>query len=91
MSISFEAANTPRTGLSDEAWADVLAAIETTYSELAHHQDQLEAQNAALDEVRRLLSSILGSVSDAMAVLRRDGQIVRASDSLAALDAEASG
>ncbi|PWJ21859.1 sensor histidine kinase [Jannaschia seohaensis] len=83
MSIRVEAESTPRAALSDAAWSDVLSAIETTYSELASHQDKLEAQNAALDEVRRLLSSILGSVGDAMAVLGRDGRVTRASASLA--------
>lgn len=62
-------------------WVNVLSAMDATYAELLDHQTKLEEQNAELHEVRRLLGSILGSISDVMVVLDREGGIEDASDS----------
>ncbi|GIT93040.1 PAS domain-containing sensor histidine kinase [Jannaschia pagri] len=68
-----------------QAWAEVLAAVDQTYSELTGYQERLEAQNAELDSHRRLLASILASIGDVMAVLDRHGACRQASQSTADL------
>ena len=70
-------------GFNRESWASVLAAMDSTYSELVAHQGQLEEQNAELLSYRGLLESILGSIHDVMLVLDRDGQITDVSQSFA--------
>jgi two-component system sensor histidine kinase HupT/HoxJ len=60
---------------SDDAWVDVLQAVDRTYAELVAYQEELEARNAELDTLRRFMESVLESVSDALIVLGRDGRI----------------
>ncbi len=69
---------------TEKAWSDVLAAFDTAYAELVSHQQLLEDQNEELHEFRRLLNSILTSVSDLMMVVGRDGRIEQVSASLEA-------
>lgn len=63
----------------------MLTAFDTAYAELVTHQELLENQNEELHEVRRLLNSILSSVSDLMMVVGRDGRIQQLSASLEAV------
>ncbi|KPP85411.1 MAG: Histidine kinase-, DNA gyrase B-, and HSP90-like ATPase [Rhodobacteraceae bacterium HLUCCA08] len=65
--------------IDDRAWGDVLQAMDRTYAELVDYQEQLEARNAELLTLRRLLTSIMTSISDYLVVLDRDGRIVDAS------------
>ena len=67
---------------STEAWSQVLEAVDKTYAELVSHQELLERQNEELHEFRRLLGSILSSVSDVMLVLGRTGVIEEISASI---------
>ena len=67
---------------TDEAWSEVLAAVDVAYSELVSHQALLEEQNEKLHEFRRFLSSILSSVSDIMVIVERNGAIAEVSQSL---------
>lgn len=69
---------------SEEAWTDVLTAFDTAYAEVVSHQQRLEEQNEELHEFRRLLTSILTSVSDLMIVVARDGTIKEVSASFEA-------
>ena len=64
-----------------EAWAEVLVAMDKAYAELVSNQERLERQNEELHEFRRLLGSILTSVSDLMLVLGRSGVIEEVSAS----------
>ncbi|WP_198666054.1 sensor histidine kinase [Tropicimonas sp. IMCC34043] len=66
---------------SDSAWADVLQAVDRTYSELVSYQEQLESRNNELRALRRVLASILTSVSDFLIVISRDGLVEEASAS----------
>lgn len=68
--------------LIDQNWSDVLSAVDTTYAELVAHQSKLEAQSEELDGFRRLLTSILESIKDVLAVIDREGLIKDASASL---------
>lgn len=71
------------TEFNDEAWTNVLAAVDRTYAELIAHQEKLEQQSEQLHELRRFIGSVMGSVSEIMAILDRDGRIEEVSASLA--------
>lgn len=70
---------------SDDAWVEVLSAMDRTYADLVRHQEQLEAQNAELQEMRTFLTAILSSVSDVLIVADKTGRVARYSRSCAAL------
>ncbi len=69
---------------SDDAWIDVLSAVDRTYADLVGYQERLERQNAELQGMRAFLTSILGSVSDVLIVVSRGGLVEQASASLLA-------
>lgn len=62
-------------GFTETAWADVLSAVDRTYADLVDYQERLERQNAELDDLRGFLASVLGSVSDVLLVLSRQGRV----------------
>lgn len=70
---------------TDDAWVEVLAAMDRTYADLVGYQERLERQNAELEEMRTFLTAILGSVSDVLIVADRGGRIARVSQSFASL------
>ncbi|MGI1661483.1 sensor histidine kinase [Palleronia sp. KMU-117] len=82
MSLEFPNPDLTAQAFSEEAWAEVLSAVDRAYADLVSYQEQLERQNEDLHEFRRFLASILTSVSDVMAVVRRDCTIEQASRSL---------
>jgi len=67
---------------SEAAWADVLSAVDRTYADLVDYQERLEQQNSELEELRRFLASVLGSVSDVLLVISREGQVQEVNTSL---------
>lgn len=70
---------------SDDAWLDVLSAVDRTYADLVEYQERLEQQNLELQEMRSFLTSILSAVSDILIVVARTGLVERVSQSLCAL------
>lgn len=74
---------------TDDAWLEVLAAVDRTYADLVGHQERLERQNAALQDMRAFLTSVLASVSDVLVVADRLGCIEQASRSLSAVTGRA--
>jgi len=60
-----------RPHFTDDAWVEVLSAVDRTYADLVGYQEQLERQNAELLEMRTFLTAILGSVSDVLIVADR--------------------
>ncbi len=70
---------------SDDAWVEVLSAVDRTYADLIGYQEELERRNAELQEMRTFLTAILSSVSDVLIVADRAGRIARVSRSLAQL------
>lgn len=66
---------------TDDAWLDVLEAMDRTYADLVGYQERLERQNAELEEMRTFLTAILSSVSDVLIVADRAGRIDRVSQS----------
>jgi two-component system sensor histidine kinase HupT/HoxJ len=70
---------------TDEAWIEVLSAVDRTYADLVDYQERLERQNAELQDMRTFLTSILASVSDVLVVADRAGRIAQVSRSVAAL------
>jgi two-component system sensor histidine kinase HupT/HoxJ len=70
---------------SDDAWVEVLSAVDRTYADLVSYQEQLERQNAELQEMRTFLTAILSSVSDVLIVADRAGRVARVSRSVEAL------
>ena len=81
--IQFSGPDRPQ--FSDDAWVEVLGAMDRTYADLVLYQERLEAQNAELEEMRTFLTSILASVSDVLIVADRQGQVAQVSRSLEAL------
>ncbi|MGG7567696.1 sensor histidine kinase [Rhodovulum sp. DZ06] len=76
----------PRGGeMPEQAWVDVLASIDRTYSELIDHQNQLEARNAELEGLRAFLDGVLGSMTDALLVCDPGGQVIEANSAFLAL------
>ena len=67
---------------SDDAWVEVLSAMDRTYADLVSYQEQLERQNAELQEMRTFLTAILSSVSDVLIVADRAGRVVQVSRSV---------
>lgn len=70
---------------SDDAWVEVLSAVDRTYADLVSYQEQLERQNAELMEMRTFLTAILSSVSDVLIVADRGARVARVSRSVEAL------
>lgn len=70
---------------SDDAWGEVLSAMDRTYADLVSYQEQLERQNAELQEMRTFFNAILTSVSDVLIVADRAGRIEQMSRSVGAL------
>ena len=74
---------------ADQAWSDVIAAMDRNYAELVEYQERLEAQNSELLSMRGFLESVLASVSDVLIVASRLGQVEQVSASLASrMDAQ---
>ncbi|MDJ0630460.1 MAG: ATP-binding protein [Rhodobacter sp.] len=82
MPLEIKPSDTDDKPFSTEAWSQVLAAVDKAYAELVSYQERLEQQNEELHEFRRLLGSILSSVSDVMLVLGRSGVIEEVSASI---------
>lgn len=72
-------------GTGDDVWIDVLSAVDRTYADLVDYQERLERQNHELEDLRSFLGSILASVSDALIVVSRAGEVVETSVSVARL------
>ena len=73
--------NVFETTFDSDAWADVLQAVDKTYSELVEYQERLESRNAELVVLREFLASIMASISDYLVVADKDGRIEDASSS----------
>ncbi|KAB2951229.1 MAG: PAS domain-containing protein [Rhizobiaceae bacterium] len=73
---------------SDDAWVEVLSAMDRTYADLVSYQEQLERQNAELQEMRTFLTAILSSVSDVLIVADRAGRVAQVSRSVGDLTGE---
>jgi two-component system sensor histidine kinase HupT/HoxJ len=90
MSASHEPQGRPP-HFSDDAWVEVLSAMDRTYADLVDYQERLERQNAELMEMRGFLTAILSSVSDVLIVADRAGRIAQVSRSVVALTGRAEG
>jgi len=71
-------ADQPAQVFNEDAWRDVVAAMDRTYSELVDYQERLESQNRELDELRRFMASVLSSMSDLLIVVDKTRTIERA-------------
>ena len=90
MSVSHDPQGRPPQ-FSDDAWGEVLSAMDRTYADLVDYQERLERQNAELMEMRGFLTAILSSVSDVLIVADRAGRIAQVSRSVVALTGQAEG
>lgn len=72
-------------GDGDAVWFDVLSAVDRTYADLVDYQERLERQNVELEDMRSFLGSILASVSDALIVVSRAGEVQETSAAVARL------
>ncbi|PTV95482.1 two-component system sensor histidine kinase HupT/HoxJ [Rhodobacter aestuarii] len=75
----------------DNVWVEVLSAVDRTWAELVDYQERLERQNHELEDLRSFLGSILASVSDALIVASRAGEVLETSASVDALTGQPPG
>lgn len=75
----------------DAVWHDVLSAMDRTYADLVDYQERLERQNHELEDMRSFLGSVLASVSDALIVVSRAGEVQETSASVGDLTGRAPG
>ncbi|MDU8945458.1 sensor histidine kinase [Ovoidimarina sediminis] len=85
MPLKIGAPNAQDRTFSDQAWGEVLEAVDKAYAELVTYQERLERQNEELHEFQRFVASILSSVSDIMIVVGRGNRIEEVSASLSNL------
>ncbi|WP_444431460.1 sensor histidine kinase [Rhodobacter capsulatus] len=81
----------PGHAAGDAVWVDVLSAVDRTYAELVDYQERLERQNHELEDLRSYLGSIFASVSDALIVVSRAGEVLGTSASVEALTGQGPG
>lgn len=62
-------------GLSDEAWIDVIQRMDSIYADLVRHQIELEQKNDQLEDAQRFIQSVNSSMSDVLVVCDVDGHI----------------
>lgn len=85
LNASSDALSQARPGeVGEEAWSDVLRAVDRTYAELVAYQEQLESRNAELRALRGVLGSIMGAIGDYLVVTDKAGAVVEASASFCA-------
>ncbi|WP_038073173.1 ATP-binding protein [Thioclava pacifica] len=75
----------------DDVWFEVLSAVDRTCADLVDYQERLERQNHELEDLRSFLASILFSVSDALIVISRSGEVLETSASVATLTGQPRG
>lgn len=78
-------------GDGEDVWFEVLSAVDRTYADLVDYQERLEQQNHELEDLRSFLGSILVSVSDALIVISRSGEVLETSASVASLTGQPRG
>ena len=67
----------PEAPANEDAWIDVIQKMDAVYAELVQNQVELERKNAALEDAQKLISSVLSSMTDVLAVCDRFGRIQR--------------
>jgi two-component system, NtrC family, sensor histidine kinase HupT/HoxJ len=70
--------------VGESAWIEVIQRMDQVYEDLVGSQVALEQKNAALEESQQFIESVLGSMSDLLLVLGRDGCIEEVNASLLA-------
>ncbi|MBD3788017.1 MAG: PAS domain-containing protein [Sphingomonadales bacterium] len=78
-------------GDGEDVWFEVLSAVDRTYADLVDYQERLERQNHELEDMRSFLGSVLASVSDALIVVSRAGEVQETSASVGDLTGRAPG
>lgn len=61
--------------VGEEAWIEVINKMDQVYNDLIQYEVELEEKNAALDESRQFVFSVLASMSDILVVCDRSGRI----------------
>ena len=62
-------------GDSEGAWIEVIRKMDEVYSDLLRYESDLEEKNAALEEARAFISSVVESISDILIVCDPSGRI----------------
>ncbi len=69
----------------DQAWIEVIRQMDTIYAELVSQQVELEEKNAALENSRFFIQSILSSMSDILIVCDINSSILQVNSALEAV------
>lgn len=70
---------------SEDLWIDVIRKMDDVYSDLIASQVALEEQNAALEQARAFLGSVLGAMTDVLIVCDARGAIAQVNPALCGL------
>ncbi|MFG1360053.1 sensor histidine kinase [Xanthobacter pseudotagetidis] len=60
---------------ADQAWIAVIRKMDETYAELVTQQVELEAKNAALEEVQGFIAGLLGAMTDLLIACDLSGRV----------------
>jgi PAS domain S-box-containing protein len=72
-------------GLHEAAWPDVLANLQTAYSELAQAQFELERRAGEIEDTRDLFQRVIESMSEALFLVDHAGRVIRTNPAAGAL------
>ncbi len=67
---------------SEDAWIEVIRRMDEMYADLVRQQVALEEKNAALEEAKRFIDSVLSAMSDILVVTDAQGRIRQVNQSL---------
>ncbi|EIJ32917.1 PAS domain-containing sensor histidine kinase [Thiothrix nivea] len=70
------------TAPQEQAWIEVIQKMDETYTDLLHHQVELERKNAELEEAQQFITSIEVAMTDVLIVCDFHGRIQRVNAAL---------
>ncbi|EGD60624.1 PAS/PAC sensor signal transduction histidine kinase [Novosphingobium nitrogenifigens DSM 19370] len=71
--------------VGEEMWIDVIRKMDNVYADLIASQVALEERNAALEQARTFLGSVLGAISDVLIVCDAQGTVEQVNPALVGL------
>lgn len=73
------------TASTENAWIEVIHKMDSVYADLVHYQVELEQKNAALEEAKKFIDSVLSAMTDVLIVCDTEGRVVQVNEALESL------